>query len=353
MQIADIPQKFNKLSRRLGKIWLQLTSLIFITLILPPSPLLATVSPQFIFEAPESLAPLAAHLEETNPTSFQRIMDLAWAAGDSQARGFLLGATAGRTTLNGEGLQHQDGHSHLMANMIPNCRSYDPAYAYELTVILQDGMKRMYEDKENCFYYVTLMNENYTHPDMPIGCEEGIIKGIYQLAEAQSKAKLKVQLLGGGTILREVEAAAEILLNEYKVDADIWSLTSVNELRRNGLTCEHWNLLNPAEPQKVPYVAEVMDGHEGPVICATDYMKSYGEQIRPYIKARYTVLGTDGYGRSDTRAQLRHHFEVDRKFVVIAALKALADDGEIKHDVVTKAMKKFGISADKRDPMIY
>ena len=282
---------------------------------------------------------------------FQRIMDLAWAAGDSQARGFLLGATAGRTTLNGEGLQHQDGHSHLMANMIPNCRSYDPTYAYELTVILQDGMKRMYEDKENCFYYVTLMNENYAHPDMPVGCEEGIIKGIYQLAEAKSKAKLKVQLLGGGTILREVEAAAEILLKDYKIDADIWSLTSVNELRRNGLACEHWNLLNPAEPQKVPYVTEVMDGHQGPVICATDYMKSYGEQIRPYIQSRYVVLGTDGYGRSDTRAQLRHHFEVDRKFVVIAALKALADDGEIKHDVVTKAMKTFGISADKRDPM--
>ena len=282
---------------------------------------------------------------------FQRVMDLAWAAGDSQARGFLLGATAGRTTLNGEGLQHQDGHSHLMANMIPNCRSYDPTYAYELTIILQDGMKRMYEDKENCFYYITLMNENYSHPEMPVGCEEGVIKGMYKLSEAQPKAKLKVQLLGGGTILREVESAAEILLKDYKVDADIWSLTSVNELRREGLACEHWNLLHPAKPQKVPYVTEVMSGHEGPVICATDYMKSYGEQIRPYIESRFVVLGTDGYGRSDTREQLRHHFEVDRKFIVIAALKALADDGEIKHDVVTKAMKKFGISADKRDPM--
>jgi pyruvate dehydrogenase E1 component len=282
---------------------------------------------------------------------FQRIMDLAWAAGDSQARGFLLGATAGRTTLNGEGLQHQDGHSHLMANMIPNCRSYDPAYAYELTVIIQDGMKRMYEDKENCFYYVTLMNENYTHPDMPVGVEDGIIKGMYLLTEGQDKAKQKVQLLGGGTILREVEAAAEILRKDYKVESDIWSLTSVNELRRDGLACEHWNLLNPGKDQKVPYVTAQLMGRQGPVICATDYIKSYGEQIRPYVDGRYVVLGTDGFGRSDTRAQLRRHFEVDRHFVVLAALKALADEGAIKMDVVTKAMKKFGISADKRDPM--
>jgi pyruvate dehydrogenase E1 component len=195
------------------------------------------------------------------------------------------------------------------------------------------------------------MNENYTHPDMPVGVEDGIIKGMYLLTEGQDKAKQKVQLLGGGTILREVEAAAEILRKDYKVESDIWSLTSVNELRRDGLACEHWNLLNPGKDQKVPYVTAQLMGRQGPVICATDYIKSYGEQIRPYVDGRYVVLGTDGFGRSDTRAQLRRHFEVDRHFVVLAALKALADEGAIKMDVVTKAMKKFGISADKRDPM--
>ncbi len=282
---------------------------------------------------------------------FQRIMDLAWAAGDTQARGFLLGATAGRTTLNGEGLQHQDGHSHLMANMIPNCRSYDPAYGYELTVIIQDGLKRMYHDKENCFYYITLMNENYCHPEMPVGSEEGIIKGMHLVAEAKPKAKKVVQLMGGGTILREVEAAAEILRKDYKVDADIWSLTSVNQLRRDGLACEHWNLLHAGEEQKLPYATQQLEGRKGPVICATDYMKSYGEQIRPYIDRRFVVLGTDGFGRSDTRAQLRHHFEIDRKFVVIAALKALADEGEFAHDDVAKVIKKLGINPEKPNPV--
>ena len=282
---------------------------------------------------------------------FQRIMDLAWAAGDSQARGFLLGATAGRTTLNGEGLQHQDGHSHLMANMIPNCRSYDPAYAYELTVVIQDGMRRMYQDKENCFYYITLMNENYVQPEMPVGCEEGIIQGMYLRSEAKGKVKHRVQLMGGGTILREVEAAADILANDFSVGADVWSLTSVNQLRRDGLACEHWNLLHPDQAPKAPYISQMLAGREGPVICATDYMKSYGEQVRPYIESRFTVLGTDGYGRSDSRAQLRRHFEVDRYFVVIAALKSLADDGVIKPSVVSKAIKQFGINSEKPDPM--
>ncbi len=283
---------------------------------------------------------------------FQRIMDLAWAAGDSQARGFLLGATAGRTTLNGEGLQHQDGHSHLMANMIPNCVSYDPTYSHELAVIIQDGMRRMYQDKENVFYYVTVMNENYAHPDMPEGSAEGIIKGLYCLApSAAKKPKLKVQLMGSGTILREVEAAAEILKAEYKVEADVWSATSINLLRRDGLDCERWNMLHPESEAKVPYVTEQFRGRQGPVICATDYIKSYGEQLRPYIESPYVVLGTDGYGRSDTRAKLRAHFEVDRYYIVVAALKALADDGQVALSDVSKAIKAFGIDTEKANPL--
>jgi len=283
---------------------------------------------------------------------FQRIMDLAWAAGDSQARGFLLGATAGRTTLNGEGLQHQDGHSHLMANMIPNCVSYDPTYSHELAVIIQDGMRRMYQDKENVFYYVTVMNENYAHPDMPEGSADGIIKGLYCLApSAVKKPKLKVQLMGSGTILREVEAAAAILKADYKVEADVWSATSINLLRRDGLDCERWNMLHPESDARVPYVTEQLRGQQGPVICATDYIKSYGEQLRPYIESRYVVLGTDGYGRSDTRAKLRAHFEVDRHYIVVAALKALADDGLIALSVVSKAITAFGIDTEKANPL--
>ncbi|MFT4918604.1 MAG: pyruvate dehydrogenase E1 component [Zhongshania aliphaticivorans] len=283
---------------------------------------------------------------------FQRIMDLAWAAGDSQARGFLLGATAGRTTLNGEGLQHQDGHSHLMANMIPNCVSYDPTYSHELAVIIQDGMRRMYQDKENVFYYVTVMNENYAHPDMPEDSAEGIIKGLYCLAPSVvKKPKLKVQLMGSGTILREVEAAAEILKADYKVEADVWSATSINLLRRDGLDCERWNMLHPESDAKLPYVTQQLRGRQGPVICATDYIKSYGEQLRPYIESRYVVLGTDGYGRSDTRAKLRAHFEVDRNYIVVAALKALADDGLIALSVVSKAIKAFGIDTEKANPL--
>ena len=283
---------------------------------------------------------------------FQRIMDLAWAAGDSQARGFLLGATAGRTTLNGEGLQHQDGHSHLMANMIPNCVSYDPTYSHELAVIIQDGMRRMYQDKENVFYYVTVMNENYAHPDMPEGSAEGIIKGLYCLnPSAVKKPKLKVQLMGSGTILREVEAAAEILKADYKVEADVWSATSINLLRRDGLDCERWNMLHPESDARVPYVTEQFRGQQGPLICATDYIKSYGEQLRPYIESRYVVLGTDGYGRSDTRAKLRAHFEVDRYYIVVAAIKALADDGLMALSVVSKAIAVFGIDTEKANPL--
>ncbi|MGD8176991.1 pyruvate dehydrogenase (acetyl-transferring), homodimeric type [Marinimicrobium sp. ARAG 43.8] len=281
---------------------------------------------------------------------FQRIGDLAWLAGDAQARGFLLGGTAGRTTLNGEGLQHQDGHSHILANTIPNCRTYDPTFSYEVAVVVQHGLKRMYQDKENCYYYITLMNENYEHPDMPKGAEEGIIKGIYLLEKGTSKKKNRVQLLGSGTILNEVRAAAEILRKDFSVEADVWSVPSVNELTRDGQSAARWNLLHPTETPRKAYVTEQLEGQDGPVIIATDYMKNYAEQLRPYIPADYTVLGTDGFGRSDSRQKLRHFFEVDRHFVVIAALKSLADQGKVKADVVSKAIKQFGIDPDKADP---
>src|SRR5690606_10129375 len=250
---------------------------------------------------------------------FQRIGDLAWAAGDSQARGFMLGATAGRTTLNGEGLQHQDGHSHVLANTIPNCHTYDPTYAYELAVIIQDGIKRMYGDKENCFYYITLMNENYRHGDMPEGAQEGIIKGMYLLEEGQSKKKNRVQLMGAGTILNEVRAAAEILRSDFDVEADVWSVTSVNELTRDGQRAARWNLLHPTEAPRKPYITQQLEGRDGPVVIATDYMKTYSEQLRAYVPAHYTVLGTAGFGRSDSRDKLRVFFVVIRQFVVICA----------------------------------
>lgn len=282
---------------------------------------------------------------------FQRIGDLAWAAGDSQARGFMLGATAGRTTLNGEGLQHQDGHSHVLANTIPNCRTYDPTYAYELAVIIQDGMKRMYRDKENCFYYITLMNENYQHPDLPEGAQEGIIKGMYLLEQGTSKKKNRVQLMGAGTILNEVRAAAELLRKDFDVEADVWSVTSVNELTRDGQRAARWNLLHPTEAPRKAYITEQLEGREGPKIIATDHLKTYSEQLRAFVPGTYTVLGTEGFGRSDSRAKLRHFFEVNRYFVVIAALKSLADEGKIKADVVAKAIKKFGIDPEKMDPM--
>lgn len=281
---------------------------------------------------------------------FQRIGDLAWAAGDMQARGFLIGATAGRTTLNGEGLQHQDGHSHLLANTIPNCRTYDPAYSYELAVIVQDGLHRMFEQKENCFYYVTTMNENYVHPGMPVGAEAGIIQGMYLLAEGK-KSKLKVQLLGAGAILNEVRAAAEILAKKYRVSADIWSLTSVNQLTREGQAATRWNMLNPGAEAKVPYVTQQLGERQGPVIAATDYIKSYGEQLRGFIPGDYSVLGTDGFGRSDTRSKLRGFFEVDRNYVVVAALYALCQQGALEKDVVTQAITDLGIDPQKPNPL--
>ncbi len=281
---------------------------------------------------------------------FQRIGDLAWAAGDSQARGFLIGGTAGRTTLNGEGLQHQDGHSLLLASTIPNCIAYDPAYAYELTVIIQDGLRRMFADKENKFYYVTVMNENYVQPEMPEGVEQGIIKGLYRVRKSKKRSKLQVDLIGAGTILREVEAAADILEKDYKVSANVWSMTSANELQREGKSVERWNMLNPEAEQRVPYVTQCLQDARGPVIAATDYIKAYSDQIREFVPQRYVVLGTDGFGRSDTRQKLRQFFEVSREYVVIAALKALADEGAVTTAQVSKAMKALGVRASKADP---
>ncbi|MEP7731202.1 pyruvate dehydrogenase (acetyl-transferring), homodimeric type [Marinomonas primoryensis] len=282
---------------------------------------------------------------------FQRIGDLAWAAGDSQARGFLIGATAGRTTLNGEGLQHEDGHSHIQAGLIPNCISYDPTYSYEVAVIVQDGLRRMYQEKESVFYYLTVMNENYAHEDMPEGVEGGIIKGMYKLKSHEKKAnKKQVQLLGSGVILREVEAAAEILFNDFGVNSDIWSITSFNELRREGLDASRWSMLHPEEEARQSYVESCLDG-KGPVIASTDHIKLFADQIRPFIKGTYNVLGTDGFGRSDTRAQLRHFFEINRYWVVVSALNALAKDGVIDASVVSGAIAKFGLDPEKPNPV--
>ncbi len=280
---------------------------------------------------------------------FQRIGDLAYAAGDLRARGFMIGGTAGRTTLNGEGLQHQDGHSHLMAATIPNCVSYDPTFAYELAVIVQDGMRRMYKEEEDVFYYLTVMNENYTHPAMPKGAEEGIIKGMYKFSAGATKAKAKVQLLGSGTILREVIAAAAMLEKDFGVAADVWSVTSYNELRRDGIDCERWNTLHPEAKPRVSYVEQCLDG-KIPVVSATDYIRAYSDQIRPFVKARYKTLGTDGFGRSDFRVKLRQFFEVDRFYVAVTSLKALADEGTIPASEVTKAIKLYKINPDKPNP---
>ncbi|MBA2656186.1 MAG: pyruvate dehydrogenase (acetyl-transferring), homodimeric type [Tatlockia sp.] len=282
---------------------------------------------------------------------FQRIGDLAWAAGDMQARGFLLGATAGRTTLAGEGLQHQDGHSHLMAATIPNCKAYDPTYAYELAVIIRDGIDRMYEKQENIFYYITVMNENYTHPDMPEGAEEGIIKGMYLLQEDSKNSKIKVQLLGSGTILREVIKAAKMLEEDYEVGADIWSVTSFTELRRDGLAVERDNRMHPDNQPKRAFVSTLLAERKGPIIAATDYMRLYADQIRPFIDAPFTVLGTDGYGRSDTRERLRHFFEVDAKFIVLAALEDLVKLGQLPKSTLKAAMLRYGIDSEKPDPV--
>lgn len=281
---------------------------------------------------------------------FQRVGDLCWLAGDIQAKGFLIGGTAGRTTLNGEGLQHQDGHSLILANTIPNCISYDPTYAYEMAVIIHEGMRRMYEKQEGVFYYITAMNENYRHPGMPEGVEEGIIKGLYQL-KSGGKHKLKAQLLGSGTILREVEAAAELMENDWGVSADVWSATSINELVREGNDVERYNRLHPTAEKKQSYISQCLDDKAGVVVASTDYIRAYAEQLRPWIKQRYVVLGTDGYGRSDTRERLRNFFEVDRYHVVVATLYALADEGAIKHDVVAKAIEQYGINPDAPNPV--
>ncbi len=283
---------------------------------------------------------------------FQRVGDLMWAAGDQRARGFLLGGTAGRTTLNGEGLQHQDGHSHLMAATIPNCVSYDPTFAYELAVIIQDGMRRMYQEQEDVFYYLTVMNENYAHPAMPEGAETGIIRGMYLFNEGKAEFATSpmVQLLGSGTILREVIAAAELLVKDFGVASDIWSVTSFNELRRDGLDCERWNMLHPEAAPRISYAEQCLGKRKGPVIAATDYIKSYADQIRAFLPGNYKVLGTDGFGRSDTRKKLRHFFEVDRYYIAVAALKALADEGTVAMSEVSKALKLYNINPDKPNP---
>jgi pyruvate dehydrogenase E1 component len=288
---------------------------------------------------------------------FQRVGDLAWAAGDSQAKGFLLGATAGRTTLNGEGLQHQDGHSHVQANLIPNCVTYDPTYGYEVAVIVQDGLRRMYTENESVFYYLTLMNENYQHPAMPENKDvaEQIIKGIYKLerveAKGKAKAKSNVQLMGSGTILNEVRKAAQILSEDYKVSSDVYSVTSFNELAREGQAITRWNMLNPEAKAKTAHIGTVITKDAGPAIAATDYVKGYSDQVRAFIDTDYRCLGTDGFGRSDSRANLRTHFEVNAAYVVVASLYELAKRGEVDKKVVTEAIKRFDINIDKLNPL--
>jgi pyruvate dehydrogenase E1 component len=284
---------------------------------------------------------------------FQRVGDLAWAAGDMRARGFLLGGTAGRTTLNGEGLQHEDGHSHLLSANIPNCVSYDPTFAYEVAVIVQDGLRRMYQEQEDVFYYLTLMNENYEHPPMPEGAEAGVRKGMYLLkaGEASQREKaLRVQLLGSGTILREVIAAADLLAADFDITADIWSVPSFTELRREGLDVERWNMLHPTQPPRRSHVEVCLAERQGPVIAASDYMKAFADQIRPFVPQRYRVLGTDGFGRSDYRRSLRSFFEVDRHFIAIAALKALADEGAVPASAAADAIRRYGIDPEKPNP---
>jgi len=280
---------------------------------------------------------------------FQRIGDFAWAAGDMQARGFLLGATAGRTTLAGEGLQHQDGHSHLLASTIPNCIAYDPCFSYELAVIMQDGLRRMYAEQESVFYYITCMNENYAHPPMPKGVEQGILRGMY-LLHIGGKGAVRATLLGSGTILREALAAAELLESEFGIPADVFSVTSFSELRRDALSAERAAMLHPGDKPRQPWVRECLADRQGPFIAATDYMKVVADQVRQWVPGRYVALGTDGFGRSDAREALRAHFEVDRRWIVLAALKALADDGRIDRSTVTLAIKKFGIDPGKPEP---
>ncbi|MBB3117884.1 pyruvate dehydrogenase (acetyl-transferring), homodimeric type [Pseudoduganella violacea] len=283
----------------------------------------------------------------------QRIGDLAWAAGDMRARGFLMGGTAGRTTLNGEGLQHEDGHSHIMAATIPNCVPYDPTFGHELAVIVQDGLRRMVGEQEDVFYYITLMNENYAHPGLKAGQEEGILKGMYLLQEGDKDAKQRVQLIGSGTILRESIFAAELLKNDWNIAADIWSAPSLTLVAREGQDADRWNMVNPTKEQRVPYVTGLLQNTSGPIVATTDYMRTFAEQIRAFMpKGRtYKVLGTDGFGRSDSRAKLREFFEVNRYYVTVAALKALADEGKIDASVVEKAVAKYGINPNKPNPV--
>jgi pyruvate dehydrogenase E1 component len=301
---------------------------------------------------------------------FQRTGDLNWAAGDMRARGFLLGGTAGRTTLNGEGLQHEDGHSHIVSATIPNCISYDPTFSYEVVTIIRDGMRRMYEDQEDVYYYVTLVNENYPHPPMPEGAEEGILRGMYRLADGTAKAGTektgtektgtekggtakkapRVQLLGSGTILREVIAAGGLLRTDWGVESDVWSCPSFTELARDGNEAARYNMLDPAGERKVPWVQRCLEGTEGPVIAATDYIRLFAEQIRAYVPRRYVVLGTDGFGRSDTREKLRRYFEVDRYHVAVAALNALADEGAVDRAKIAQAVTRYGIDAGRPAP---
>ena len=290
---------------------------------------------------------------------FQRVGDLCWAAGDSQARGFLIGATAGRTTLNGEGLQHQDGHSHILASTIPNCVSYDPAYAYELAVIVQDGLRRMYKEMESVFYYITTMNENYKQPELPKGVEEGIIKGMYLLEDgggkayktAKPKSDQRLRLLGSGTILLEVRKAAEVLRLDYGISVDVWSVTSFNELRKEALAVTRENMLNPSKKAKIPYVTEMLLKQKGPIVSATDHMKAHSDQVREFVPETFRVLGTDGFGRSDSREQLRHFFEVDCKFIVLAALTELKEVGVVTAKQITDHMKASGIDQNKPNPL--
>jgi pyruvate dehydrogenase E1 component len=280
----------------------------------------------------------------------QRTMDLCWAAADQRTRGFMIGGTAGRTTLNGEGLQHEDGHSQLLANMIPNCISYDPTFQFEVAVVVQDGMRRMFAEQEDVYYYITVMNENYEHPAMPEGAEADIIKGMYLLKKG-GEGELRVQLLGSGTIFNEVIAAADLLKNDWGVEADLWGCTSFNELARDGQAAARWSLLNPLSEPQQSHVEQKLAGTVGPVIAATDYIKLFAEQIRPFVPGRYVTLGTDGFGRSDTREALRHFFEVDRHWVTLAALKALADEGKIARDTVAAALIKYRLDPSKPNPM--
>ncbi len=283
---------------------------------------------------------------------YQRVGDLCWAAGDMRAKGFLMGGTAGRTTLNGEGLQHQDGHSHIQSSVVPNCVSYDPTFAYEMAVIVNHGLKRMYEDKESVFFYITMMNENYAHPEMPEGAEEGIRKGLYLFREGDKRRKKRVQLMGSGTIFREVIAAAELLEQDFSVAADLWAVPSFTEVRRDGLAVDRWNRLHPdAKKPRKSWVEQCMADYKGPAVAATDYMCTFPDQIRPWMGRPFYTLGTDGFGRSDSRANLRRFFEVNRYHVVVTALKALADQGEIEKKKVAEAIRKYGIDPDAPDPV--